>query len=975
MSGNARVGVDTSGMKNGLKEARAELANMKREFKELSSAADLLNKREEQLNQKMDATKKMIEAHNKVADEYKKKIADGEKEVEKLKDKKEELTRKLNDAKNATEKDGKAIDDLTKELKECSDELKKKEKNLEKNKNNLTATNTEVNKLQKSYNDYNKELEESTDITKLFGTQITSAQDAMDKLGDVAENVKNKVNEVTDGFENLIKEGIQETAKELTELAKITEDYGTKSETALAKAQTLLTGDMYDGANGLIRDQTKLFGQDYSDIAEGWYQALSAAVPNDKIADFTEVAGKLAISGFTDSSTSIDALTTIINAFKLSHDEAAKLASVLINTQNLGKTTVGELGQDIASVASTASLSGVSFYDLMTATSYSTQGGIKTNETMTALNSMIRELSDITSTSSKVLIQNTGKTFKELMSEGYNLRDVLQILGNAGDSAATILGEEFIITKSKLDESLFEKADSVEEVLAIAKQNGADLSTSVQDLFSNIRAAKVAGALFDQTNQQDYSNRLLGNENLDSNLLEQQFEHLINTTENQKNILKQIWQDALVEMWMGGEATEGLQGYIGEALAEVNDLSNELIDDFDFSLIDEIGQTIKDVIIGICNIVRDNKGLIMDLINSLGDFIIQLVEYLPTVVEDVIPALMEFVDGLLDKAPTLLNFLPAIIDIMTFIINNLPLIMGVLYTIQGIFSILGAVFEIGGIVIALEVLAEWLGTTIPAVAGAAGGAIAGLAGPIGIAIAAITAIITFFVIAYNKSELFRSALGDLIDRISGALAEAVNSIVDAFNDFLEVIGLTDAKIDLLGEGIGILAAGISGILGDSVIMIINIFEGLVEHVLYTIELFDLFGKIVRGTFAAIVTGDWSGVISNIKTAMNTALKDVMLPLKVLIETADEIENKTKKTTTTNKTTITNTPSVDIDTNKLIADVKNFNSNVSTVKTPVVNNNNKNVTSNNYFYSPSALDERMIDKNLKNTLNEALFTSA
>ena len=981
---NARIGVDASGMKNGLKQAKDELKKLRAEFKEASSAADLLNKKEDQLNKKMDATKKVIDGYNKVADEYKKKIQEGERAVDNLTRKKEELKRKLEEAKNATNKDEKAISDLTKELDNCQQKLKKENEALERNNNSLLTTQAQVNKLEKSYNDYEEQLNDATDATKLFGTQTMSAQDAMDKLGEVAGNVKDKIDEITDSFEDLIKNGITKTADELVNLAKKTEEYGVKSETALAKAQTLLSGDMYEKADGIIREQTKMFGADYADIAEGWYTALSAAVPNGNIADFTETAGKLSVAGFTDSNTSIDALTTIINAFKLSHDEASRLASILINTQNLGKTTVGELGSEISTVAATASLSGVSFEDLMTAVSYTTQGGIVTNESMTALNAMFREFSDVTSNASKVLVKTTGKTFEELMKEGYNLRDALEVLGNSGEVAARVLGEDFIITKSKLDESLFENAKNIDEVMEIAKANGADLSVSIKDLFSNVRSSKVAGALFDQTNPYDYGARKYANEQLDDSLLEQQFAKLIATTEYQKAIFKQTWNDVLVEMWQGGDATNGLKGYFGEALAEINDLSNEFISEFDFSLIDEIGSVIRDVVIEVCNIVRDNKELILELIEGLSEFIIKLAEYLPEFVENVLPKIAEFIGTLIEKIPMFFNLIPTLTTFITFVINNLPLIMGILYGIQAVFSVVAIASEIGAIVIAFQVLATMLGTTIPAMVATAGAAIAGIAGPVGIAIAVISALIIFFVTLYNRSEEFRESIKKVANILSGSLKEAAESIGDSFDRLLNVLGLTNNETDRARSNFGRVASVIAETLGGALVVIINTFEAFIERMVIMVEQIKTFKDIVVSVFSALKSGDWSAVTANLQKFANLAVEQFKVKANIIYETIEEWDGATTKTkeeknTTTNKNKVSLTAPLvsnsNYDFNDIMANVNNVNKTVSNSKTPVVNNNNKNVTSNNYFYSPDPIDSRTIYKNQRNMLNEALFTTA
>ncbi len=54
-------------------------------------------------------------------------------------------------------------------------------------------------------------------------------------------------------------------------------------------------------------------------------------------------ATKLAIGGFTDTATAIDILTTAMNAYGLGTDQVTRLSDVLVTTQNLGKTSVGEV--------------------------------------------------------------------------------------------------------------------------------------------------------------------------------------------------------------------------------------------------------------------------------------------------------------------------------------------------------------------------------------------------------------------------------------------------------------------------------------------------------------------------------------------------------------------------------------------------------------------------------------------------------
>ena len=1011
--GNARIGVDSSGLKSGLKEARNELKMLKAEFKELTSAAELLNKKEDQLNKKMEAASKVINGYNKLAQEYNKNIEKGEKRVKELAEQKDKLTKELEEAKQATEKDEKAIQKLTKQLDDCKRKIEAEEKALNSNNVQLHNTNTEINKLKKTYNAYEEELKKVIETTedlgetsqetaesieevgegdgvKKLGQNVVSAQDAMSKLEDITAEVRDRVDEITNSYEDLVKNGIEKAINKMGELAQKTEEYGSRSESALAKVGTL--ADDTDAISADIRSQTKQFGFDYDAIAEGIYDALSSGVSESNVGDFSEIANKLAIAGFTDSATTIDALTTIINSFKYSQGDASKLASILLNTQDLGKVTVGEMGSDISTVASTAAMSGVSFEDIMTAVSYTTAGGINSSQSMTAINSMIEELSDITSNAGKIIIQKTGKTFSELMAEGYNLRDMLEVLGNSGETAALVLGEDFIKTKSKLDESYFKDAKSIEEVMAIALANGADLSASLTDIFSSINAAKAGGALYTQSTAYDYGKRKFDNEQLDGSLLDRNFNKLINTTENQKNIFKQTWQDVLIEMWQGDSASKGMQGYFGEALAEINDVSNEFIEAFDFDVIDDLGSTILDVVVEICNIFRDNKELILEVIYKFLEFIKTLIEYLPTIINDLLPAAAEFSGKVIDKLIGLTNYIPAISELFGLVLTYLPEIMSVLYFIQGLFSALNIVAIVGGIIIAFQTLAPILSTVVPAAASAAAGALSFLAGPIGIVIAAIGVLITCFVVLYNKSEIFRAKVNEVAGLLKGAFLEAIESIRAALKRMADALGLTTDKTKESDDAIGNFAATIVEVLGGAFVVIINVIEGFVESIAITIEQVKALANVVSSFFQALNSGDFSQVKASLDKVAALSIQKWTMSSKIMHEVIDEWDGK-KKSNTTTKTTSTNKTIQDLSLvsgvdynyndilananlnnyNNILANANAVNNNVSKSTTPVVNNNNKAITANNYYYSPKAIDERTASKYTRDTLKEACFS--
>ena len=97
-------------------------------------------------------------------------------------------------------------------------------------------------------------------------------------------------------------------------------------------------------------------------MAEAAYSAESASVPMEDLGATLEASTKLATAGFTDVDTALSATVKTMNAYGVTGEEAMnKVQKVLLQTQNKGITTVGELGASLAQVTPIAAATGVSF--------------------------------------------------------------------------------------------------------------------------------------------------------------------------------------------------------------------------------------------------------------------------------------------------------------------------------------------------------------------------------------------------------------------------------------------------------------------------------------------------------------------------------------------------------------------------------------------------------------------------------------
>ena len=178
-------------------------------------------------------------------------------------------------------------------------------------------------------------------------------------------------------------------------------------------------------------------------IAEDVYNAISAGQDTADAVAFVGQSLKLSRAGFADTGASLDLLTTVLNAYTMESEEAARVSDILIQTQNKGKVTVGELSSVMGKIIPTAKMANVNLEQLGAGYAIMTANGIAAAESTTYMNSMLNELSKTGSTSDKVLRELTGKSFAQLSSEGKTIADVLAILSEEATNSGLSLADMF----------------------------------------------------------------------------------------------------------------------------------------------------------------------------------------------------------------------------------------------------------------------------------------------------------------------------------------------------------------------------------------------------------------------------------------------------------------------------------------------------------------------------------------------------
>lgn len=318
-----------------------------------------------------------------------------------------------------------------------------------------------VDDLSSAIGDYEKATGQAANSTGILSEKTTETEKNLDEAAEAARKASEEVEKFGDKSEETGKQSEESSKKSrdgIKELQGVLASAGIAAtlneikngffdcseaaaqfETSTAMVATIADTSQksLSSISKEVRAYSNETGEAASDMAEATYQAISASVNTADAAAFAGTATKLAVGGFTSATTAVDVLTTAINSYGLAASDATQLSDYLITTQNLGKTSVDQLAQSVGKVIPLASAYNVQMDNLSSAYAVLTANGIATAESGTYLKSMLSELGDTGSDVSEVLLNSTGKTFAQLMEQGYSLGDVMSMLGDAVDGDST----------------------------------------------------------------------------------------------------------------------------------------------------------------------------------------------------------------------------------------------------------------------------------------------------------------------------------------------------------------------------------------------------------------------------------------------------------------------------------------------------------------------------------------------------------
>jgi len=168
-------------------------------------------------------------------------------------------------------------------------------------------------------------------------------------------------------------------------------------------------------------------GQDLGKLNKALFDTVSAGVDAAKAVEVVGTSAKLAQAGLTDVSTATDGITSALNAYSLSADQAEIVASKFFTAQKFGKTTIQELSNSIGQTAATANAFGVDLDQLLGSVAALTTGGIKTSQAFTGLNAVFAGVSKPTKEASDEA-KRLGVEFNSTALRAKGLQGFLQSL-------------------------------------------------------------------------------------------------------------------------------------------------------------------------------------------------------------------------------------------------------------------------------------------------------------------------------------------------------------------------------------------------------------------------------------------------------------------------------------------------------------------------------------------------------------------
>lgn len=527
-------------------------------------------------------------------------------------------------------------------------------------------------------------------------------------------------------------------------------------EQAFANASTLMSGtpeELQKISDDIIKVSNET-GIAAEELSNSVYSALSAGIDQADAVEFVGKASKLAAAGFTDVDTAMSAVAKTMNAYGMDASHTDEIQKILIQTQNKGITTVGELGASLAQVTPTAAAFGVSFDQVGASLATMTAQGTPTAQATTQLNSLIAELGKNGTVAAKNLAEAAegteyaGMSFSQMQESGATLDTILGMIQKSADESGV----------SMVD--MFSSIEAGKAALSIFNGEGATFAENLEAMSTQ---EDVVGEAYDKvTGSLEHQIKTLKN-------LGQNF--MINVGQKILPYVKEIAEKALPLIEQGMDqmlpVIDSVMATVGPMLGSIADTFIPLlmsgiqsaggvlqgIVPMVMSVVDQIGQGIQNIApfvqeVGtwLMGALSQIMPMLMNLGNTIMPVLVTIGQSVFSVIQSIVPVLLDIASAILPPVMSLISSLAPVIQnvfgAMTPVLQAVGKLIQVLLPplvsiINALLPILNLVINIVGIQIvaafntlrpvieAITSVIQAFGDTVSSIFGAIGGIIKG----------------------------------------------------------------------------------------------------------------------------------------------------------------------------------------------------------------------------------------------------------
>ena len=530
-----KVGASNSEFNKAMKNMVSDMKNVKSEFTLASTQAKLFGTATDQLKAKQTELTSKLSIQNNMLKNQENQLKTLAQNADNLKTKQSDLaskieatTAKYKESITETGKDSEASKALKDELNSLNESYAKLDKSIENNNSKMNTVTQKMNSTKTSLLENNKALEETNNKLKTSSLDefATKAEKVSTRTGDMA----NKLAPASTAIAGLGVASATASVQFEDSMAKVF---------TIADESEVSYGDMKKS----IMDLSSQTGISANEIADNVYEAISAGQSTGDAVNFVSNATKLAKAGFTDSASSLDVLTTIMNSYGLEASEVGNVSDKLIQTQNLGKVTVNELSADMGKLIPTAKSVGANLDEVGTGYALMTSKGIKSAEATTYMNSMMNELGKSGTIASDALKEMSGSTFQELLSKGMSLGDILGLMDTKAKESGKSLAD------------MFGSAEASKAGMILSTNSGEDFNAMLGQMANSAGATNIAFEKMDNTSGSKLTKSFNDLKNAGINMGDTLAPVISSVTQGFKNLT--TWLSSLSEGQLKAIATAG----------------------------------------------------------------------------------------------------------------------------------------------------------------------------------------------------------------------------------------------------------------------------------------------------------------------------------------------------------------------------------------------------------------------------------